>query len=148
MNSVKTWVSGEEQAKDYLIKDGFIVLAQNYKNELGEIDIIAIDPIKRQETKLKERLDNKEINEKVYKRFLAQLENTLVFVEVKTRETNFLGDALYAVDMNKQRKISQAANTFLKLNKKYKGYPARYDVIGITNGKLTHIENAFNDLYN
>ena len=148
MNNVKTWVSGEEQAKNYLLEDGFIVLAQNYKNELGEIDIIAIDPIKRQETKLKERLDNNEINEKVYKRFLAQLENTLVFVEVKTRETNFLGDALYAVDMNKQRKISQTANAFLKLNKKYKGYPARYDVIGITKGKSTHVENAFNDFYN
>ena len=147
MNNVKTWVSGEEQAKDYLIKDGFIVLAQNYKNELGEIDIIAIDPIKRQAEKLKERLVNNEINEKVYKRFLTQLENTLVFVEVKTRETNFLGDALYAVDMNKQRKISQTANAFLKLNKKYKDYPARYDVIGITKGKLTHVENAFSDLY-
>lgn len=148
MNNVKTWITGEEQAKNYLLKDGFIILAQNYKNELGEIDIIAIDPVSRQEKKLKEKLDNDEINAKVYKRFLTQLETTLVFIEVKTRETNFFGDALYAVDINKQRKISQAANAFLKVNKKYKGFPARFDVVGITNGKLTHVENAFNNFYN
>lgn len=145
MNNVKEWVSGEVRAKEYLINNGYIILEENYKNSLGEIDIIAIDPSARQIKNLKERLTAGEINELIYNRFANMTENILVFVEVKTRSTKGFGDALYAIDKNKQRKICQVANVYLKANGKI-NTPARFDCIGITGDKITHIENAFDNI--
>ena len=146
MNNVKEWVSGEVAAKNYLIKEEFIIVEENYSNQLGEIDIIAIDPVSRQVKKLKEQLNAGEINQLVYNRFVKMAENILVFVEVKTRSTKAFGDALFAVDRNKQRKICQVANAYLKANGKTK-VPSRFDCIGITGEKITHVENAFENIY-
>ena len=63
---------------------GYAIVACNYKNYLGEIDIIA-----------KEK-------------------QTLCFVEVKSRSSAAFGLPKEAVDARKQRKISQVAVTYLK----------------------------------
>lgn len=63
---------------------GYTIVACNYKNYLGEIDIIA-----------KEK-------------------QTLCFVEVKSRSSDAYGLPKEAVDARKQRKISQVAVTYLK----------------------------------
>lgn len=147
MNDVKEWVTGEVDAKNYLIKEGFRILYENYSNPLGEIDLIAIDPKARQLKKLKQQLDNGNIAQRVYERFAKMAEDVLVFVEVKSRATDKFGNALYAIDQNKIMKICQVANAFLKSNFQYKKMQARFDCIGITAGKLTHIENAFDNIY-
>lgn len=77
----------ESLAVRHLIKNGYKILEQNYRNKLGEIDIIA-----------KEK-------------------GTLVFVEVKARRTPFFGNPKWAVTFKKQRKISMVALYYLKSTK-------------------------------
>ena len=71
----------------YLKKNGYKILEQNYRNKIGEIDIIA-----------KEK-------------------ETLVFVEVKARKTHIFGNPKWAVTPKKQRKISMVALYYLKATK-------------------------------
>jgi putative endonuclease len=74
----------ESLAVRYLKKNGYKILEQNYRNKLGEIDIIA-----------KEK-------------------NTLVFIEVKARKTHVFGNPKWSVTPKKQRKISMVALYYLK----------------------------------
>lgn len=74
----------ESLAVRYLKKNGYKILEQNYRNKIGEIDIIA-----------KEK-------------------KTLVFVEVKARKTHVFGNPKWAVTPKKQRKISMVALYYLK----------------------------------
>lgn len=67
---------------------------------------------------------------------------TLVFVEVKQRTGTAFGGALGAVTKTKQHKIALTAAEFIKENG-LKFDSIRFDVICITGGEITHIENAF-----
>ena len=73
---------------------------------------------------------------------VAEDGNVLVFFEVKFRSSARYGDALEAVDVRKQMKIRRMAREYLYLR-----HPGprrmRFDVIGITAGKLTWIRDAF-----
>lgn len=75
---------GEIIATNYLKQKGYKIIANNYKNPIGEIDIIAQD------------------------------KNYLVFVEVKTRISRAFGDPAEAVNRFKQQKIRQVATMYLK----------------------------------
>ena len=75
---------GESIAARYLKKNGYQILEQNYRNQLGEIDIIALE------------------------------KKTLVFVEVKSRKSIHYGSPKWAVTPRKQRKISMVALAYLK----------------------------------
>ena len=75
---------GETEAAEYLESLGYKILERNYKNKIGEIDIIARDG------------------------------DTLVFVEVKTRSSNGFGYGREAVDFKKQNKIRMTATVYLK----------------------------------
>jgi putative endonuclease len=77
----------ESLAVRHLKKSGYRILERNYRNELGEIDIIA-----------KEK-------------------GVLVFVEVKAGRTPFYGNPKWAVTPKKQRKISMVALYYLKTTK-------------------------------
>jgi putative endonuclease len=77
----------ESLAVRHLRKNGYKILEQNYRNKLGEIDIIA-----------KEK-------------------GTLVFVEVKARKSDLFGNPKWAVTLKKQRKISMVALYYLKATK-------------------------------
>ncbi|MEI6631461.1 MAG: YraN family protein [bacterium] len=79
--------SGEEKAFQFLEKNGYKVLFRNYKNRLGEIDIIA-----------KER-------------------GTYCFIEVKTRSSDRFGLPQEALSGAKKRKLTQLAVAFLKEKK-------------------------------
>jgi len=74
----------ESLAVRHLKKNGYKILQQNYRNKLGEIDIIAKD------------------------------KQTLVFVEVKARKSVHFGSPKWAVTPKKQRKISKVALYYLK----------------------------------
>lgn len=74
---------GEEEAKKYLQKRGYIVLQTNYRCREGEIDLIAREG------------------------------EWLVFVEVKTRRSYAYGMPCEAVDERKRSKIIAAAQKYL-----------------------------------
>jgi putative endonuclease len=76
--------SGEKTAVNFLKENGYKILVKNYKNKLGEIDIIAKD------------------------------KDALCFIEVKTRHTDRFGLPQEAVSPSKQRQISKTALMFLK----------------------------------
>ena len=80
---------GEIDAEKYLKDKGYAIVATNYKNRLGEIDIVAKD------------------------------KNVLVFVEVKRRATLAFGRPCEAVDERKQHKIRKTAELYLVTTKNY-----------------------------
>ena len=63
--------SGEDIAVEFLIKQGYYIHERNFRCKLGEIDIIAIDKIDK---------------------------NELVFIEVKTRNQNLFGTPADSID--------------------------------------------------
>lgn len=80
-------VKGETQAIQYLQKNGYLVRERNYKNKIGEIDIIAIDG------------------------------DYTCFIEVKKRETKVFGLPREAVTYQKQQKIRKTATYYMLKNK-------------------------------
>ncbi|MBO4289871.1 MAG: YraN family protein [Lachnospiraceae bacterium] len=104
----------EDLASAYLQERGYYVIARNYRNRFGEIDIIAKAP-----------------------------DDTLVFAEVKYRSTDAMA-ALEAVTPAKRRQISRIALFYLNQMKAGIDLPCRFDVIGIDGlDRITHVENAF-----
>ena len=75
---------GERRAVRYLRKQGYRILARQYADRYGEIDIIALDG------------------------------DQIVFVEVKTRRTADAGQPFEAVDDRKQQKIARCALAWLR----------------------------------
>jgi putative endonuclease len=91
--------AGEEEAVKYLVERGYKILMRNWKAGKHEIDIIA------------------ETNEYI------------VFVEVKTRSEDFLINPAEAVTREKQRSIIFAADTFIKRYNIDK--ESRFDIITV-----------------
>ncbi|MEK9195691.1 MAG: YraN family protein [Patescibacteria group bacterium] len=74
---------GEGLAAEFLRKNGYRIVENNFRNRYGEIDIIAIEG------------------------------KTLVFIEVKTKTNSKFGPPKMAVDLRKQRQLSKTALTYL-----------------------------------
>jgi putative endonuclease len=106
---------GEELAVAHLVKKGFKILATNWVFKHKEIDIIAKKP------------------------------PYIVFVEVKTRRTNYFGEPFTFVDRKKQNFIIKAANEYIIQNDIDE--EARFDIVSVLyndKGKnIQHIEDAF-----
>ncbi len=79
---------GERAAVRFLKRKGYRIIAQQFRNQFGEIDIIA--------------LDGKQI----------------VFVEVKTRTSTNSGQLFEAVNRAKQQKLTKLALAWLKKKKR------------------------------
>lgn len=103
---------GEILAEKYLKKNKYQIIEKNYRNKIGEIDIIAKD------------------------------KSTLVFVEVKARETVVLGRPCEAVTPYKQNKIRGVASYYLMINN-LSDADCRFDVVEILGEEINHIKNAF-----
>ena len=107
---------GEKLAAEYLINKGYEILAQNFYFDKAEIDIIA-------------KKDN----------------NTLVVVEVKTRNSDFFGDPQDFVTPSKIKLLVKAANEYVISNDL--DTEVRFDIITViknkTIEKMEHFENAF-----
>lgn len=84
MNTHILGAKGEQQAKEYLIKNKYKILETNFTCPIGEIDII------------------------------AKKKDVIIFIEVKTRETAKYGLPREAVTAYKQDKIRKIALTYLK----------------------------------
>ena len=112
-NNKETGKFGEDLSVKYLEEKGYKILERNrHFSSACEIDIIAL---KR---------------------------DTLVFVEVKTRKTNFLGVPLEAITPAKYKNIKTGLYSYLALNPKYKKY--RIDAVSIVlepEVQIEHLEN-------
>lgn len=108
--------TGENIAVNFLENHGYKILEKNFRIRAAEIDII------------------------------AEKDNTIIFVEVKTRSNIRKGTPAEAVNLRKQKKIIEAASVFLQ-DEKYFDKACRFDVIEIISEgkffKVNHIENAF-----
>lgn len=106
---------GEGLAAAYLREKGYIILERDWHSGHRDIDIIA-----------------------------AQ-DETIVFVEVKTRSSRDFADPVLAVNLQKQRNLQLAINHFLK--SKHISMAYRFDVItivgtpGCSNPEVEHIED-------
>ena len=110
---------GEAIAEKYLISKGAKILARNYTIRGGEIDLI------------------------------AELNETILFVEVKLRKSAQFAKALEYVDRRKQDRIRTTAEMYLSQNPTE--LQPRFDVIEIyapegmetTHPEIYHMEDAF-----
>ena len=91
---------GEDLAVAELERRGYAILARRYRTRQGEIDIVARDG------------------------------ETIVFVEVKAKETAEFGTAAEAVTVRKQRRVVSMAVDYLARNHLI-GKPCRFDVVAI-----------------
>ena len=109
--------AGEAYVARRLQEEGFTIVAQNYTIFAGEIDVI------------------------------AQKDDLVVFVEVKTRK-NALIDPAYAITWSKQKKIIGAAQHFLSTQMRGVELTFRFDVALLAVGEagqmyMEYIRNAF-----
>jgi putative endonuclease len=114
-DKIKTGNNGENLAAEFLREKGFNIVARNYRHKHAEIDII------------------------------AQRDNWLIFVEVKTRSSNKFGEPEEFVTEFKARKIYEAAEEYIFSND-WQGH-VRFDVISVKVGadsEIMHFEDAIN----
>ena len=97
-----------------MVKKGYTILDRNYSCRTGEIDIIAKDD-----------------------------SQTIVFTEVKARNSKCFGMSGEAVTKEKQRKIIQCAKKYILDKGLSYEQNFRFDVILFDGGRLTYIEDAF-----
>lgn len=113
----KTGVWGEIYAARYLRDNGYAILSSNYVCRFGEIDIV------------------------------ASKDETVCFVEVKTRNEKTQISPKEAVDEGKRQRVEMAAKSFLSISKL--SGEMRFDVCEVLvddNNKLcsiNYIKNAF-----
>jgi putative endonuclease len=105
---------GEDTAVNSLSKRGYRILERNFRTKRGEIDIVALSP-----------------------------QNTLCFIEVKTRSSVEFGKGEEAVNSRKIAKITRTAESYIN-KRKWKG-DVRFDVISVVMNKdklerIEHIE--------
>ncbi len=107
---------GENLAVRFLKKRGYAIITRNHKTPFGEIDIIARD------------------------------DDTIVFIEVKTRKDASFGYPFEAINKRKIHKLKNSALYYLK--KQRKESRARFDVLSIFStdtgqSEIEHIIDAF-----
>lgn len=110
--------SGEQMAREFLVNEGYTILETNWRHHSHEVDII------------------------------AKKGDILAFVEVKTRNSRFLGEPEVFVSRAQQRSYISVANAYVKLNNRQE--EVRFDIIAIIlNSKestVKHIAGAFSTI--
>lgn len=150
MNTKARGDIGEQIACEYLEKKGYHILHRNLKLTSCEVDIVAeayfddFGNLIRQKHSFGDfiaKLLHKKPNKKNFKKLG---ERTLVFVEVKTRESEEHGAPEEAVDAYKKGRYVTAAKSYIV---KYgeQNTPVRFDVVAIEDDRVNHIENAFTE---
>jgi len=109
---------GERAAEQYLKRLRYKIVARGARQGRGELDLVAVDG------------------------------RTIVFVEVKTRQSDQAGTPAEAVDLAKQEKLTRLALAYLKRHDLLE-YSSRFDVVAVTwpedtkHPTIEHIKNAF-----
>ncbi|ABO50552.1 protein of unknown function UPF0102 [Desulforamulus reducens MI-1] len=110
---------GEEEACKYIQNLGYNIMERNYRCKIGELDIIAWDPV-----------------------------GMLVFLEVRSRSGRAFGVPEESVNYRKQNKLRMLAQQFLLTKSEFAKISCRFDVIGVYFNKegsvqeIKHIKNA------
>jgi putative endonuclease len=118
MYKIQQGKRGEQFAVEFLTSNGFMVIDRNFRIRGGEIDIIAIETDSKTD------------------------EQTLVFVEVKTRSSSNFGDPLEAIGYYKMRALIKATQ-FYKLKHPKLPDLMRIDAVSVLvndTGQLLDIE--------
>ena len=109
----ETGLWGEDTASEYLTREkGMILKEHRFRTKCGEIDLIMTDG------------------------------ETVVFVEVKTRKTGEAGSGLSAVNIKKQKRITNAAILYL-MKQKWMNRNVRFDLVEIHGDTIQHSPDAF-----
>ena len=101
--------AAEEAALRFLESRGCALVDRIYRCRLGEIDLVMLDG------------------------------GSLVFVEVRARDSDAFGGAAASIGLGKQRRLAAAARHFLMTHPGAAELPARFDVVAIAG---TSGENA------
>jgi putative endonuclease len=107
---------GEEMAAAFLAGRNFSIIERNYRfGKYGEIDII------------------------------AGKDDLVIFVEVKNRNSQRFGGALYSISSKKKRSIRSAARAFIQSHPQYNdpAYTFRLDMIAVSGDTVDWIEDIF-----
>ena len=119
---LSTGKSGEDEAVKLLEKKGYKILERNYRTRYGEADIVAKDG------------------------------QTVVFVEVKKRQSARYGSAKEAVGPKKMRHLVMVAKDYISKRPEglAKGLNVRFDVVVIethrdSDARVEHVIGAFED---
>jgi len=107
----------EERAVMYLRQQGMHILERNFRNQKGEIDIIAKDG------------------------------EYIVFIEVKYRRSEQKGTPAEAVTYAKQKTICRVADFYRLKHGLGEFTPIRYDVVACSEDEVTWYPNAFAHIY-
>jgi len=117
MNNIEKGKLGEKIAKNFLLKNGYIFITENYYGRFGELDLIFFD----------NSLGNQEV----------------VFVEVKTRSSFLYGYPEESITHKKIEKILLMVELFLDKNIKYKNIKWRVDGIFIIINKKCKFQKLY-----
>jgi len=107
--------TGEEQARIYLQKNSYNILETNWRHKKYEIDII------------------------------AETNDALIIIEVKTRNSDAFGSPESFVNNKKQKFLISAANAYVEKNNILK--EVRFDIVSVlysnNNFTIEHLIDAF-----
>ena len=108
---------GEKEAERYLKGQGYKIIEKNYRCKWGEIDLI------------------------------AQYNEFLIFIEVKTRNSSSNVNPLISLTRKKQKKLIQLGTYYL-VSKNISGMQPRFDVVSVVKDlsdqySIEHLINAF-----
>lgn len=107
---------GEQLAIDFLLKNGYDIVERNYRFDKAEVDII------------------------------AQKDNILAIVEVKTRSTVDFGNPQDFVKPKQIQRLVKAVDEYVTVNRL--DVEVRFDIIAIVKrGKALNIEHLKNAFY-
>lgn len=81
--TIEVGAVAEEIAIDRLLREGYEIIERNYRCEIGELDIVAVE------------------------------DGVMVFVEVRSRTDDDHGDPIESVNRRKQRKVTRVAEVYL-----------------------------------
>lgn len=108
-------IEGENAARKLLLKKGYKILERNYRFRKAEVDLI------------------------------AQTQDQIIFVEVKSRTSKWIAHLADHVSKKKIRLVVEAADHYVNNNKL--DMEVRFDIITVLKTKkgleLEHIEDAF-----
>ncbi len=112
---------GEELAAACLERRGYRILARNYRRRFGEVDLV------------------------------ARHRGQLVFIEVKTRQSDRYGTPFEAVDRRKQHQLVLVATDYIARHH-LENETARFDVVAVTRDRdgrirVDVLEDAFHPDY-
>ena len=113
-NTYNVGKRGEEYVRQRLYERGLEILGQNVSTKFAEIDIVAKD------------------------------DDTLCFIEVRTRTDETMGHPAQTVNLAKQHNLRRAAEAYLQKNR-IGQCPVRFDVATLiwSSMEFEYFENAF-----